>query len=114
MAIPYTGNGLVASALGATFTKELGVTGNPANAVAADGSGFGGVDPSLAAAARYARSVYFSIVGASTPSWTVDIQGKLAEADAYTNWAYRQMVPGDTPGSVTDNQLSVADRKSTR
>jgi len=56
-----------------------------------------------------ASAIMLEIVGASSPNWTVDIQGKLHDAGTYDNWDYREIRQGAGGSARSIAQLSVSD-----
>lgn len=56
----------------------------------------------------FAKSVILEIVGASTPNWTVDIQGKVHGDGTYDNWTYRR-IGSVMRSEATTDQISVTD-----
>jgi hypothetical protein len=56
----------------------------------------------------YAQTVLIVVTGASTPNWTMDVQGKLHESDTYTNIDIVQIY-NDGYGSISNDQVTVND-----
>jgi len=62
-----------------------------------------GLEPSVAAG-----SLILEVVGASTPNWTLDIQGKVHESGVYVNIDYIQVYQAGAAG-LSNGQLTVND-----
>ena len=59
-------------------------------------------------ASRYAASILLEVVGASTPNWTLDIQGKVHPSGTYANLDYFEIWQG-TPQGLSSAQKTVND-----
>lgn len=90
MALPVIGRATVFSNISSTTTTDLGsLTAMP-----------GGH--------QYAQSMIFEVVGASTPNWTLDWQGKSTPDGTYLNLDYQQIWQAGA-AALSNSQLTVND-----